>query len=319
MKKPYVLLISFLFFLFSILTMVSPAAAELRHTVKRGESLYGIAKKFRLSVEKLQEANGLNDTNIQAGQHLIIPEQDRPGASGRKLKSPQASEEELSELDIPETHTVKKGETLAKIAYRYHLWVEDLEEINQLKGKKVKPGQIIYLQRSGEGQEEIGGGRAEKEEKKIEGRTEVSKVVLNGNGFLVEEKDRQLLARVAKGFLGLKYSRGGTSINGLDCSAYVQKVFNIFGIDLPRTAREQFQVGYTVAREALRIGDLVFFKRGQARHPGHVGIYVGDGQFIHTSLRKQRVEVNSLGNRYFSTRFIGAKRIEEVKKQPEKD
>ncbi|MDP3040527.1 MAG: peptidoglycan endopeptidase, partial [Deltaproteobacteria bacterium] len=222
------------------------------------------------------------------------------------------------ELEIPETHTVKKGETLAKIAYRYHLWVEDLEEINQLRGKKLKPGQIIYLQPPLKAkQEEIEGDGKEKREEKKEVSDEVAKVVVKRNEFLAEEKDQQLLVRVAKAFLGLKYSRGGTNINGMDCSAFVQKVFRIFDIDLPRTTREQFLVGYTVAREALCIGDLVFFKRGQARRPGHVGIYIGNGQFIHTSLRKQRVEVNSFENRYFSTRFIGAKRIEEVKERLE--
>jgi cell wall-associated NlpC family hydrolase len=103
----------------------------------------------------------------------------------------------------------------------------------------------------------------------------------------------------------------------MDCSSFVQKVFRIFDVDLPRTTREQFQVGYAVAREALAIGDLIFFKRGQARRPGHVGIYLGNGQFIHTSLRKQRVQVNSLESRYFAARFIGAKRIGETQKQPE--
>jgi cell wall-associated NlpC family hydrolase len=103
----------------------------------------------------------------------------------------------------------------------------------------------------------------------------------------------------------------------LDCSAFVQKVFSIFGIDLPRTAREQFQVGYEVAREALRMGDLVFFKRSKTPRPIHVGIYIGDGRFIHTSLRKRRVDIDSMDSRYFATRFIGAKRIEEVKRPPE--
>ncbi|MCJ7494260.1 MAG: C40 family peptidase [Deltaproteobacteria bacterium] len=187
-----------------------------------------------------------------------------------------------------------------------------------MRGKKLKPGQIIYLQPPLKAkQEEIEGDGKEKREEKKEVSDEVAKAVVKRNEFLAEEKDQQLLVRAAKAFLGLKYSRGGTNINGMDCSAFVQKVFRIFDIDLPRTTREQFLVGYTVAREALRIGDLVFFKRGQARRPGHVGIYIGNGQFIHTSLRKQRVEVNSFENRYFSTRFIGAKRIEEVKKRAE--
>lgn len=257
-------------FLF-ILATSSPAKADLTYVVKRGDSLYSIAKKFHLSVEEIQEANDLDDTKIRAGQRLAIP-------------------------------GIDPGDTAAE----------------KKKGKKLKPGQIIYLQPPLKAkQEEIEGDGKEKREEKKEVSDEVAKVVVKRNEFLAEEKDQQVLVRVAKAFLGLKYSRGGTNINGMDCSAFVQKVFRIFDIDLPRTTREQFLVGYTVAREALRIGDLVFFKRGQARRPGHVGIYIGNGQFIHTSLQKQRVEVNSFENRYFSTRFIGAKRIEEVKERLE--
>ncbi len=271
MKQPCSLLMRFFFPFLFILATSSPAKADLTYVVKRGDSLYSIAKKFHLSVEEIQEANDLDDTKIRAGQRLAIP-------------------------------GIDPGDTAAE----------------KKKGKKLKPGQIIYLQPPLKAkQEEIEGDGKEKREEKKEVSDEVAKVVVKRNEFLAEEKDQQVLVRVAKAFLGLKYSRGGTNINGMDCSAFVQKVFRIFDIDLPRTTREQFLVGYTVAREALRIGDLVFFKRGQARRPGHVGIYIGNGQFIHTSLRKQRVEVNSFENRYFSTRFIGAKRIEEVKERLE--
>lgn len=127
------------------------------------------------------------------------------------------------------------------------------------------------------------------------------------------------MVRVAKAFLGLKYGRSGTSVNGMDCSAYVRKIFSIFRIDLPRTAREQFWVGFEVAREDLQAGDLVFFKRSKAPRPTHVGIYIGNGQFIHTSLRKRQVQIDHLESRYFSARFIGGKRIEEGKKPSEFD
>ncbi len=271
MKQPCSLLMRFFFPFLFILATSSPAKADLTYVVKRGDSLYSIAKKFHLSVEEIQEANDLDDTKIRAGQRLAIP-------------------------------GIDPGDTAAE----------------KKKGKKLKPGQIIYLQPPLKvKQEEIEGDGKEKREEKKEVSDEVAKFVVKRNEFLAEEKDQQVLVRVAKAFLGLKYSRGGTNINGMDCSAFVQKVFRIFDIDLPRTTREQFLVGYTVAREALRIGDLVFFKRGQARRPGHVGIYIGNGQFIHTSLQKQRVEVNSFENRYFSTRFIGAKRIEEVKERLE--
>jgi len=310
------------FFFFSLFFFIPPANSEITHIIKPGESLHSIAKKYHLSTEQLREANELSSDKIRAGETLVIPKQQsqaESGSGGRKRLLLETAENESEDWQIPETHTVKKGETLAGIARRYNLRVKDLQEVNQLKGQKLKVGQILQLKVRDGDQEELDAGRGAPEGEKTEARVEDYKVHVRGNGFLVEEKDRQLLVRVAKGFLGFRYSRGGSSVNGMDCSAFVRKVFSIFDIDLPRTAREQFQIGYGVAREALEMGDLVFFKRSKVRRPTHVGIYIGDGQFIHTSLRKRRVEIDSLESRYFSTRFIGAKRIEEAKKPLENE
>jgi LysM repeat protein len=203
---------------------------------------------------------------------------------------------------------VKPGDSLSRIAQKFQVSASQLQEVNGLRDEK------IYLQRPEEAREELGAGRKKSDGEGLLERAEFTRAQVKGKGFLLDEKDRQLLVRVAKGFLGLKYTPGGSTPNGLDCSAFVQKVFQVFGIDLPRTAREQFQVGYEVAREALRMGDLVFFRRSKTTRPTHVGIYIGDGRFIHTSLRKRRVEIDSLDSRYFAARFIGAKRIEEAQR-----
>ncbi len=311
----------FLSLLFILATTAS-GRADFNHVVKPGESLYSIAKKYRLTVGVIQEVNELQGTRIRAGQNLAIPGDGAKAggaARGKKEALPESEEQEFPDWDIPETHVVKKGETLRKIAERYHLALEDLQEINALKeGRKLKPGQTIYLLPPLEAEpKEKPEVTEESQGIKPETNVESPPVIVPGGEGVAEEKDRHLLAKVAQAFLGLKYSRRGTSINGMDCSAFVQKVFRIFDVDLPRTTREQFQMGYAVAREALAIGDLVFFKRGQARRPGHVGIYIGDGQFIHTSLRNQRVQVNNLESRYFAARYIGAKRVGETRKGPE--
>ncbi len=305
-----------------ILATSASGKADFTHVVGPGESLYSIAKKYHLTVKAIQEANGLQDTRIRVGRNLAIPGDGvKAGAhsQGKKVAQQESEEQEFTDWDIPETHVVKKGETLEKIAQRYHLAVEDLQAVNALKGgRKLKPGQTIYLLPPLEAEQkerpEVG---KESQGNQPEANTQLASAVAPVEDGRGKEKDRQLLAKVAKAFLGLKYSWRGTSINGMDCSAFVQKIFRIFDVNLPRTTREQFQMGYAVAREALAIGDLVFFKRGQARRPGHVGIYIGDGQFIHTSLRNQRVQVNSLESRYFAARFIGAKRIGETWKGPE--
>ncbi len=107
--------------------------------------------------------------------------------------------------------------------------------------------------------------QAEESRPEVERQREIKWV--KGLGFFITEKDRELMVRVAKSFLGLRYTRVGTSINGLDCSAFVQRVFKVFGIEMPRTTREQYKIGYAVSRDSLCQGDLVFFKRGPSGQP----------------------------------------------------
>lgn len=116
------------------------------------------------------------------------------------------------------------------------------------------------------------------------------------------------LLSVARGMLGIPYRWGGRSLLGIDCSAYVQRVFNFLGIALPRTAREQYSLGAMIPREELSLGDLVFF-RTYASFPSHVGIYIGDNEFIHAASRHRGVRIDNLDDPYFLRRFIGARRL----------
>jgi peptidoglycan DL-endopeptidase LytE len=305
--------LSLLFLYFVLSGNPSSAQADFTHSVKAGETLYSISKKYHIPVGQIQDANEIGDEKLQPGQSLTLPGSKPDGSKNTKAKKTAPVESRGAggvEPGIPPTHRVKKGETLASIAKKYNLGPDDLSAINGLKGKKIKTGQVLRL-RLADDEEDLGSEDATSKEDPAENR-EIAAAYVPGSGFLLSEKNRELLARVAKSFLGFRYTRGGSSINGMDCSSYVQRVYKVFGIDLPRTAREQFQVGYDVGRNALRAGDLVFFKRSQNRQPAHVGIYIGDNQFIHTSQKKRQVEVDSLESRYFIQRFMGAKRIEEM-------
>ncbi|RPJ41586.1 MAG: peptidoglycan endopeptidase [Deltaproteobacteria bacterium] len=294
-----------------ILLMASPALlqAEVRHIVKPGESLYTIGKKYHVNTEEILAANQLSSETIRVGQKIVVP-----GVEAKRensvTKNVPPSEGEAAEVSkVPKMHKVKKGETLASIAKKYGLEAAELKEINELKGPKLKAGQVIRLRL--EEEEEDFGAEKTGSDKTPAGKQEILSFV-PGHGFLMGEKNRELLGRVAKSFMGFRYLRGGSTVNGMDCSSYVQRVYKIFGIDLPRTAREQFRMGYVVAKNALQVGDLVFFKRGKSREPTHVGIYLGDNQYIHTSQIKRQVDVDSLEGRYANFHFVGAKRIEEV-------
>jgi cell wall-associated NlpC family hydrolase len=116
------------------------------------------------------------------------------------------------------------------------------------------------------------------------------------------------IVRRAADYLGTPYRNGGTTSHGLDCSGLTFTVYRSFGIELPRSSREQARVGDPVPHDQLAVGDLVFFGNG-SRSISHVGIYAGDGEFIHASNRARSVRFDRLDNKYFRNRYVTARRV----------
>lgn len=117
----------------------------------------------------------------------------------------------------------------------------------------------------------------------------------------------------AETYLGTPYRYGGTSRNGIDCSAFVQSVFQMFNQELPRVSAAQAKEGQVVSKEELRAGDLVFFATNGGSRVSHVGIVhnvsdEGEVEFIHAST-SQGVTVTPLSQAYRAKRYLYAKRI----------
>ena len=128
----------------------------------------------------------------------------------------------------------------------------------------------------------------------------------------VSEKIQSVLRR-AMALLGTPYRWGGISEkNGFDCSGLVNYVFkSALGIELPRVSRDMARSGEQVERNALTAGDLVFFSR-RGRRVDHVGIYVGDGQFVHAPRTGKDVMVSRLDTGYWSGKFLQARRVADI-------
>ena len=121
----------------------------------------------------------------------------------------------------------------------------------------------------------------------------------------------QTVLQRALALLGTPYRWGGTGTDGFDCSGLVGYVFrNALGIELPRVSRDLAKSGELVSdRALLSPGDLVFFSRRARGQVDHVGIYLGEGRFLHAPRTGKQVEVSSLDNAYWNDRFVQARRV----------
>jgi len=119
---------------------------------------------------------------------------------------------------------------------------------------------------------------------------------------------RSEIVGTAKRFIGTPYRWGGTSpAEGFDCSGLTMVVYQLNGLKLPRSSRQQYRAGIPIDRNELLQGDLVFFATSGGRRISHVGIYVGKGRFIHAPGRGKKIRSSLLTRRYYKSRYMGAR------------
>ncbi|WP_028561777.1 C40 family peptidase [Paenibacillus pinihumi] len=107
--------------------------------------------------------------------------------------------------------------------------------------------------------------------------------------------------------MGTPYKWGGTTVEGFDCSGFILYIYNQFDVQLPRTSKTQAEAGTQLEKDELRSGDLVFFNI-DGKGISHAGIYVGDGQFAHSSSSKG-VTISKLSEPYYEKRYVTARRV----------
>ncbi len=120
--------------------------------------------------------------------------------------------------------------------------------------------------------------------------------------------DGYAIAGTALGLRGAPYRNGGSDPSGFDCSGFIWYVFSQHGINVPRTVSQQFGAGLDVSSTQLQAGDLVFFST-EAPGASHVGMVIGGDEFVHAPSARGDVRVERLTARYWSARFVGARRV----------
>ena len=188
----------------------------------------------------------------------------------------------------------------------YNVVEEDLREIFEEYGE-VSAVKIISDKLSGRSK---GFGFVE-----MDNDAEANKAIeeLNNIHMMAMNSFVSQILSEAETYLGVPYRYGGTTRRGIDCSAFVQSVFQLFNHELPRVSAAQAKEGRLVSTEELRAGDLLFFATNGGSRVSHVGIVhnvsdEGDVEFIHAST-SQGVTVTPLSNSYWSKRYLYAKRI----------
>ena len=309
--------------LFLSVILSNQGLAEERYTVKAGDSLYVISKALGVSVQSLKKANGLKGDALRLKQVLLIPgrsPEKRAKEAPQKSSGDGIAKKPLADKDtVP--YVVQKGDNLYVISKKFGVSLEEIRTWNHLQSAALKVGQSLRLRKVERGMER---GEVEDFEEAGDFEEPATEVVSEKEADKPEEvypvakwngsEERSLFVKVAKNFMGAPYRLGGSSLKGLDCSAFVRKIYQIFSVDLPRTAREQFRFGKGVGKKDLEAGDLVFFQTRRANGT-HVGIYIGNNEFVHASSHNREVKVDNLSTPYFNQRFLRGVRVKELERE----
>lgn len=262
-------------------TSASPASPALPGsalfgavTVQKGDTAYSLARAHGLTVEALLAMNGLSTPDLQVGQVL-------------RVRAAAAS------------HTVQPKETLYGISRRYGLSVEALLAANNLPPTTVlEIGQVLQIPAAAPA--------VAPSPLAAPAPTPAAPAPARPAETATGDDWRS----TAMALLGVPYVYGGTSRSGLDCSGFVLQVFAPLGVNLPRTSAAQARVGQPVALEDLQAGDLVFFDTVGRGEVTHVGIYLGEGQFVNANSYRKQVTIDRLhGDPYWAPKLLGARRV----------
>lgn len=250
----------------------------------------GLALAFPAHAQKkvapsAEPGQGLKQADLTKRYFPSLRPEPSATAAGPLSAQTKAPKKTTAEPDrIGAIYIVAKGDTMAGVAARAGVSVQQLARINGMGTRdRIRDGQVLCIPLP----------------------ARASTLSPNWN----DDKNHSFVD-TAMLYRGVPYRWAGMSSRGVDCSGLVSLVLKSHGVAAPHNAARLYDnVGTAVAFEDLQAGDLVFFQsRGKA--VGHVGIYVGDGKFIHASSRSGRVTVNSLSEKYYKRHYVGAKRVE---------
>jgi len=316
----------------------------VKHKIKSGETLYTIAHANHTTISEVRKANGLKKgETLKVGRVLRVPKDTYLPNKKLAQKNTQKIAKKKSSPKLAK-HSIKKGETLFTIARKHHTTIEEVRKANGLKkGANLKIGRVLKVptntynvpktklaKKTTTKKKKVKVAKyTKKSNKKLVASLSRLETITLEKGEVVKHKKSSSftlsdifstketsssksakITSVAKKKLGRRYVWGATGTkNTFDCSGFTKYVYKKNGIDIPRTSINQSKYGKYVSRKDLKKGDLIFFDTSKKRkgYVNHVGIYLGNGKFIHASSAKKKVVVSNL-SKFYAQRYKGARR-----------
>jgi len=290
LKKLYTLLLAV-----SITAVTASAATKIvKHKIKSGETLYTVAHKHHSTIEEVRKLNGIkNGETLKIGRVVKVPANTyfpnkktkktkltKKKSTAKKLKVTKTKTKKRKIKIVKSVKKNKKANKILRTALKRHA--------KPLASKRVKRRRTVTV-------DDIFFRSAQPN-------------VMMFNGF--GGKKGKNIINVAKTKLGKRYVWGAVGQRGtFDCSGFTSYVYKKNGINIPRTSINQSKFGKYVSRNNLKKGDLIFFDTSKRRkgYVNHVGIYLGNGKFIHASSAKKKVTISNL-SKFYAQRYVGARR-----------
>lgn len=293
----------------------APTAEAASYTVQKGDTLSKIAKAHNTTIQQLKQWNQLTGDQIYIAQTLTVAQTE---SAGKAESENTANKEVENELHNSISHKVIKGDTLTKVAKKYNTTVDQILVWNDLKTDAIQVGQQLTIKITNEVISEAPTASEVEEENNFKETADAAidkqlnsekTAPLTISAVSTEQYTKAL--EIAKQAIGIPYKYGGNTMEGFDCSGFVSYVYNNAGIKLGRKSSLQYFQQDTQKVQNPLPGDIVFFKNTFIPNISHMGIYIGDDQFIHAG--SKGIAIGNVTEKYWSERFVAFKRLTTVK------
>jgi peptidoglycan DL-endopeptidase LytE len=262
-------------------SLYSTSAMAMNYKVEKGDTLSKISKESQIPVSELKTLNKLQSDRLYIGQNLYIPEKGKSFSAKTSVSA------------TTNTYKVKAGDTLLKIAKKYNMTVAQLKSLNGLKTDFIRVGQTLRVSSKAQ-------PTTRAVTNTVAPKTSVASTKPAASAF-----NKTKLVADAKAVVGTPYLWGGNTPKGFDCSGFIYYVMN-----KQKSIPRQTVAGYWDMMKpvsTLSVGDFVYYETYKPG-PSHMGIYVGNGKFIHAG-SSRGVEISDMNNSYWKSRYLGARQL----------